>query len=72
MKYQATGHAMIFAMRISMTISVESNFRMFGMEAPNTFLIPISLMRCSVLNVARPNNPSDAMKMASPLKTRNN
>jgi len=33
--------------------------------APNTFLIPISLMRCSAVNVTKPNMPKHATKMVS-------
>ena len=34
-------------------------------EDPNAFLIPISLVRCMVMNDANPNNPRQATKMAS-------
>jgi len=32
---------------------------------PSTFLIPISLNRCSAVNVIKPNNPKQATKMVS-------
>jgi len=34
-------------------------------EAPRTFRIPISFIRCSAVKEASPNNPKPVMKMAS-------
>ena len=34
------------------------------MLAPNTFRMPISLVRCSAVNIARPNKPREEIKMA--------
>lgn len=36
----------------------------FVIEAPKTFLTPISLVRCSAVNDAKPNRPKQLMKMA--------
>src|SRR5687767_6888940 len=34
-------------------------------DPPRTFLTPISFTRCSVVNVARPNNPRQAIRIVS-------
>jgi len=36
-----------------------------GTDAPSTFLMPISFVRCSATNEAMPNSPRQEMKMAS-------
>ncbi len=36
---------------------------MFATVAPNTFRIPISLVRCSAVNAAKPNKPRAEMMM---------
>lgn len=48
---------MINAMAINTTKSLDNNWIMLGMEAPSTFLTPISLVRDSTVNVANPKAP---------------
>src|SRR5215471_4184085 len=42
---------------------------MFATEAPNTFLIPTSLVRFDIKNETKPNNPRQEMKIDSPATT---
>ena len=37
---------------------------MFDAEAPNTLRTPISFVRCSAVNVAKPKRPRQEIKMA--------
>src|SRR5688572_26430757 len=68
MKYQASGDAMINAITTSFKKSFDSRVAIFGTEAPNTFLMPISFRRASAIYVARPNKPRQDMKMANTAK----
>ena len=42
--------------------------RILNKDAPSTFLIPISLVRCIAVRDDNPNNPRQAIKMAKPAK----
>jgi len=50
------------------TKSLESKFHTLNTEAPNTFLIPISFVRCSATNEANPNKPRQEIIIASKAK----
>src|SRR6516225_7850908 len=63
--HQATGNAIKEATRTSLRNSFESICVTCDTVAPNTFLIPISLVRCSVVYVLKPNRPRQATKMVS-------
>ena len=65
---QAIGEATKIETAISFKKSLESKLTMLVTLAPSTFLTPISLKRCSALNVARPNKPRHEMKMAMIVK----
>src|SRR5678815_4439985 len=62
--YQARGNAIKNASRIGFKKFADNNFIMLADEAPNTLRTPISLVRCSAVNVANPNNPRQEIKMA--------
>ena len=49
MKYQASGAAMIKERNTNFKKSIDNKLTIFETEAPMTFLIPISLVRCIVL-----------------------
>ena len=46
--------------------SFETSIMILDTAAPNTFLIPISFVRCSMDNITRPNSPIHEMKMNNP------
>src|SRR5665213_3451649 len=68
MAHQAMGDAMTIASSTSFTKSLESMPVICVIPAPSTFLMPISLFRCSAINADRANNPRQAMIMASTAK----
>src|SRR5215212_5884298 len=49
----------------SLTKSFDSIVVICFTDAPNTFLIPISLVRCSAVKAAKANNPSAEIIMAT-------
>ena len=59
---------MMNAIKSNNANSRKSNFKIFVTEAPNTFRMPISFVRCKVVNEARPNNPRQATNMARLVK----
>ena len=66
---QANGMAIIEETRIR-TVKLRNNRpNKVVIEAPKTFLIPISFLRCSVTYAAKPNKPKQAILMASPANT---
>src|SRR4051812_37288160 len=62
--HHATGKATIDAIMISKRKFFDNRPTMLITLAPNTFLIPISLERCSVLNADKPNKPIEPTIMA--------
>ena len=58
------GEAMTMAINTSNRKSLESKAVILTTDAPNTFRIPISLVRDSTVNVANPNSPKQAIKIA--------
>ena len=71
MTHQARGTAKTNAITSSTANSRYKSSRICVTEAPNTFLIPISFVRCSVVNEASPNNPKHATKIASVVNSPN-
>src|SRR5688500_2347566 len=63
--HHVTGIAITIAITTSLMKSLEISVTMPATDEPNTFLIPISFVRCSAVKVARPNNPRHAIKIAS-------
>ncbi len=55
--YHAIGEAIKKAMHTSFRKSLEMSATTPETLAPNTLRIPISLVRCSAVNVAKPNKP---------------
>lgn len=49
--------------------SLDKSCQRLNTEAPNTFRIPISFVRCAAMKVAKPNNPKPIIKMANKAKT---
>ena len=68
MANHAIGEAMTIAMSTSFRNSLDNNVTILEMLAPSTFLTPISLVRCSALKVARPNNPKQEIRIAIMVK----
>src|SRR6187401_1739372 len=66
--YQANGIEIAQDRTTRVTKSFESILQRFATEAPNTFRIPISLVRCSATNDASPNNPRQEMRIAKAAK----
>ena len=66
--HHATGDAIRMAMPTSFKKSFDSSATIPATLAPNTLRTPISLVRCSALNVARPNKPRQEMRMAIMVK----
>ncbi len=58
------GEAMKMANSTNNRKSLDSNAVMLATEAPSTLRIPISLVRDSTVNVAKPKRPKQAMNMA--------
>ncbi len=48
--------------------SFDNNFHRLNTDAPTTFLIPISFVRCSATKDARPKRPRQEIKTASMAK----
>src|ERR1700722_10600184 len=71
MDNHATGKAISAAMATSFIKSFEISITICIALAPSTFLIPISLARCTVMYPARANNPRQAKKIASVEKVLN-
>src|SRR5580658_3230511 len=65
MKYQAMGVAIKRESSTSATNSFDRSAQRLSIEAPNTFRIPTSRVRCSARKEARPNNPRQEIRMAS-------
>ena len=59
------GQETTFASNTNVTNSWETNPKILEVDAPRTFLIPISLVLCCATKDASPNNPRTAMKTAS-------
>ena len=68
MTHQAIGEAMTIEMATSFRKSFESSDTIPVTLAPSTFLTPISFVRCSALNVAKPNKPRQEIRMAITVK----
>ena len=68
MKYHAIGVAIANAIMISNTNSFVNKYTMFDAVAPNTFLMPTSLIRCSAMNDANPYKPRQLRNIAMPAK----
>ncbi len=63
-RYQLAGMAIRAEISIHLPKSFHRCNRILPAEAPCTFLIPISLVRCSVVKATSPSSPSAAMKRA--------
>src|SRR5258705_5688780 len=72
MLYHARGVAMSIATPMSAIKSFDSNATILLTLAPNTLRMPISLVRISVVYVARPSRPRQAIKIAREEKMENN
>src|SRR5690606_23331857 len=64
MAYQAVGEAIRIAMPTNFTKSLERRWTTLPTDAPKTLRMPISLMRRSVLKVAKPYKPIQEIKIA--------
>src|SRR5690606_23536516 len=62
-KYQAMGIATATAISTSFKKSLDKSAVIPGTEAPMTLRIPISLVRCSAMNVASPNKPRHEIRI---------
>ena len=67
-KYHPRGEAITIAMNTILIKSTDNNFTMLNTEAPSTFRIHISLMRCSASKADNPNNPRHAISIAITVK----
>ena len=65
--HQASGVAITNA-KINTRKSLDNKLNKEATLAPNTFLIPISFVRCSAVNNTNPNNPRHEMNMARKAK----
>ena len=65
---QVIGMEIINPIIISFRKSLLSNVTIRHADAPNTFLMPISLSRHSTMNAASPNNPRHEISIANPAK----
>ena len=65
MPYQAIGVAITKEMITRIKKSFDNNCTMPVTLEPSTLRIPISLLRCSALNAARPNRPRQEITMAT-------
>src|ERR1043165_7219358 len=68
---QANGTAITNAITSSTANSLYNNLKILNTDAPNTFLMPISLVRCIVVNEARPNKPKQATNIANTVNNPN-
>ena len=64
MAHQVTGTEIINAMPTSNKNSFDTSNNTCCTEAPNTFRIPISFVRCSITNAESPNKPRLAIMIA--------
>gem|GEM_PF-2388851 len=71
MEYQIIGTAIINANTTNLANCMVSSNIIFATDAPNTFLIPISLVLFPAVKAARPNSPTQAMMIASMAKIPN-
>jgi hypothetical protein len=71
MTNHAIGEAITKAIITSLMKSLDNNKTILDTDAPNTFLMPISLVRCDVANNDNPNKPRHAMRIAKQAKTAN-
>src|SRR4249920_1319510 len=62
MAYQAIGNAITAAIATNFKKSFDNNCTMLLVFAPNTFRMPISLIRCVIAKADKPNNPRQAIK----------
>ncbi len=67
-KYQASGQETIEEMINNKLISFVSNPTTWPIDDPITFLIPISLVLCSVVKEASPNKPNEETNIARSAK----
>src|SRR6266496_3226211 len=61
----AIGTAITTAININLVNPVDNRYTTLNTEAPNTFLTPISFVRCSAINADKPYNPIQEIKIAS-------
>src|SRR5690606_27276712 len=66
--HQATGEAITKPAATRRVNSRDIKSIRFDTDAPNTFLIPTSFVRCSAVNAASPNKPSPVIQIASTVK----
>ena len=66
--YQASGEAIRIEIPTSFRKSLDNNVMMPDTLDPNTFLMPISFVLCSALNIASPNKPRHEIKIAITVK----
>lgn len=64
--YHATGVATSNDITTSVKKSFDNKEVIFNTDAPNTFLIPISLILFSAIYAARPNNPKHDIRIVNP------
>src|SRR5688572_14289588 len=67
-KYDAIGNAIRHESMTSMTKLRVNKVQRLNSDAPTTFRMPISLVRCSATKEERPNKPSRLMRIARPVK----
>ncbi len=58
----------LFAMNTIRMKSLDNNATIPATEAPSTFRMPISFIRCSAAKAESPNNPKQAIRMAIRVK----
>ena len=63
--HQANGAANRKANMTNLVNSIEISLMMLNTDAPITLRTPISLVRCSVVYAAKPNNPKPVMMMVN-------
>ena len=63
-----TGKAMVKEIKINRKKSLVSMVMIFAIEAPRTFLTPISFLLFCAVNAARPNKPRHEITIAKPAK----
>lgn len=62
-RYHVNGVAMTMEITTSLIKSPDNSVTMLPMEAPKTFLTPISLILCCAAKVANPNRPRQDIRM---------
>ena len=68
MAIHATGVAITMAIKTNIKNSLDNKLNNVTGLAPNTFRMPNSLVRCSDVNITRPNNPRQEINMARKAK----